>query len=89
MNLPNALTLIRIFLIPFVVVVLLTKEINNWAFWGVFLFLGAALTDILDGFFNCRSGQLSGKKLILQRSNAPLLRLIQATNRFHSFCQQS
>lgn len=59
MNLPNALTLIRIFLVPFVVVVLLTKEIDNWAFWGVFLFLGAALTDTLDGFFARRRKQVT------------------------------
>jgi CDP-diacylglycerol--glycerol-3-phosphate 3-phosphatidyltransferase len=59
MNLPNALTLIRIFLVPFVVVVLLTKEINNWAFWGTSLFLGAALTDILDGFLARRRKQVT------------------------------
>jgi len=59
MNLPNALTLARIFLVPFVVVVLLTKEINNWAFWGVFLFSGAAVTDILDGYFARRRRQVT------------------------------
>jgi CDP-diacylglycerol--glycerol-3-phosphate 3-phosphatidyltransferase len=59
MNLPNALTLVRIFLVPFVVVVLLTKEIDNWAFWGIFLFLGAALTDTLDGFYARRRKQVT------------------------------
>jgi CDP-diacylglycerol--glycerol-3-phosphate 3-phosphatidyltransferase len=59
MNLPNALTLARIFLIPFVVVVLLTKQTENWAFWGTGLFLCAALTDLLDGYFARRRGQVT------------------------------
>ncbi len=59
MNLPNALTLARIFLIPFVVVVLLTKQIHNWAYWGAGLFLAAALTDLLDGYFARRRKQVT------------------------------
>ncbi len=59
MNLPNALTLARIFLIPFVVVVLLTKQMHNWALWGAGLFLAAALTDLLDGYFARRRDQVT------------------------------
>ncbi|MBP1595142.1 MAG: CDP-diacylglycerol--glycerol-3-phosphate 3-phosphatidyltransferase [Acidobacteria bacterium] len=61
MNLPNGLTLIRIFLVPFIVVVLLTRptEIQSWAIWGVSLFLGAALTDLLDGYFARRRKQVT------------------------------
>lgn len=59
MNLPNALTLARIFLIPFVVVVLLTKQMHNWAYWGAGLFLAAALTDLLDGYFARRRKQVT------------------------------
>jgi CDP-diacylglycerol---glycerol-3-phosphate 3-phosphatidyltransferase len=59
MNLPNALTLARIFLIPFVVVVLLTKQIAHWEFWGSGLFLSAALTDLLDGYFARRRKQVT------------------------------
>jgi CDP-diacylglycerol--glycerol-3-phosphate 3-phosphatidyltransferase len=59
MNLPNALTLARIFLVPFVVVVLLTKQTENWAFWGAGLFLSAALTDLLDGYFARRRHQVT------------------------------
>jgi CDP-diacylglycerol---glycerol-3-phosphate 3-phosphatidyltransferase len=51
MNLPNSLTLIRIFLVPIVVVVLLTVKSQHWAYWGASLFLAAALTDLLDGYF--------------------------------------
>ncbi len=59
MNLPNALTLIRIFLVPFVVVVLLTHRMQNWELWGVTLFLGAALTDLLDGYLARRRKQVT------------------------------
>jgi CDP-diacylglycerol--glycerol-3-phosphate 3-phosphatidyltransferase len=47
-NLPNSLTLFRIFLVPFMVVVLLTK-FNN--FVGLGIFLVAAGTDYFDGYF--------------------------------------
>jgi CDP-diacylglycerol--glycerol-3-phosphate 3-phosphatidyltransferase len=53
-NLPNALTLSRIFVVPFLVVVLLTPFSENWLgaprhIVGVALFLAAALTDFFDG----------------------------------------
>jgi CDP-diacylglycerol--glycerol-3-phosphate 3-phosphatidyltransferase len=59
MNLPNALTLARIFLVPIVVIVLLTVEIRVWAFWGASLFLAAALTDLLDGYLARRRKQVT------------------------------
>lgn len=54
MNLPNFLTLLRIFIVPLLVVVLLTPLSENWFgvprhLLGVTIFLGAALTDYLDG----------------------------------------
>lgn len=54
MNLPNALTLLRIFIVPLLVVVLLTPFSESWFglprhILGVAIFLGAALTDYLDG----------------------------------------
>jgi CDP-diacylglycerol--glycerol-3-phosphate 3-phosphatidyltransferase len=58
-NLPNALTLARIFLVPFVVVVLLTRQIHDWAYWGAGLFLAAALTDLLDGYLARRRKQVT------------------------------
>ena len=53
-NLPNSLTLLRIFIVPLLVVVLLTPFSENWFgvprhILGVVLFLVAALTDYLDG----------------------------------------
>ena len=59
MNLPNTLTVVRIFLVPIVVVVLLTVEIRTWAFWGASLFLAAALTDLLDGYLARRRKQVT------------------------------
>src|SRR5512143_257038 len=59
MNLPNALTLARIFLVPIVAAVLLTVEIRIWAFWGAGLFLAAALTDLLDGYLARRRKQVT------------------------------
>lgn len=49
-NVPNALTLLRIFLVPLLVVLLLTRMPNReWLALGVFLL--AALTDALDGYW--------------------------------------
>ena len=54
MNLPNALTLSRIFIVPLLVVVLLTPVSENWLgvpqyILGVAIFVAAALTDYFDG----------------------------------------
>ena len=65
MNLPNVLTLGRIFLVPFLVVVLLTRfqaeqlfgvprEVVGAAIFGV-----AAFTDWLDGYLARRRGQIT------------------------------
>jgi CDP-diacylglycerol--glycerol-3-phosphate 3-phosphatidyltransferase len=57
-NLPNALTLLRIFLVPFLVVVLLTKFTGR-EFVGLGIFLLAAGTDYLDGYFARRTGKVT------------------------------
>jgi CDP-diacylglycerol--glycerol-3-phosphate 3-phosphatidyltransferase len=65
MNLPNALTVGRIFLVPLLVVVLLTKfegrlilgvrkELVGAAIFGI-----AALTDVLDGYLARRRKQIT------------------------------
>src|ERR1043166_8247835 len=53
-NLPNALTLSRIFIVPLLVVVLLTPVSESWLgvpryLLGVAIFVAAALTDYFDG----------------------------------------
>ena len=55
-NLPNALTLLRIFLVPFLVVVLLTKFTAR-EFVGLGIFLVAAITDFFDGWVARRRNQ--------------------------------
>ena len=64
MNLPNALTLLRIFIVPLLVVVLLTPFSESWFgvprhILGVLMFLAAALTDYLDGQIARRRGQVT------------------------------
>ncbi len=58
MNLPNSLTLFRIFLIPLLVVVLLTRFPSR-EFIGVAIFLAAAITDWLDGYLARKRGQVT------------------------------
>ncbi len=58
MNLPNALTLSRIFLTPFLVVILLTK-IDGKEIYGVGIFVIAAFTDYLDGYFARKRNQVT------------------------------
>jgi len=55
-NLPNSLTLFRIFLVPVLVVVLLTKYSN---FLGLGIFLVAAITDYFDGYFARRMNKVT------------------------------
>ena len=55
-NLPNALTLLRIFLVPFLVVVLLTKFTGR-EFVALAIFLVAAVTDFFDGWIARRRNQ--------------------------------
>ena len=64
MNIPNSLTLIRIFLVPFMVVVLLTR-MENFELWGVAILLGAAFTDWLDGYVARRRRQVTGLGVVL------------------------
>ncbi|HHT96908.1 MAG TPA: CDP-diacylglycerol--glycerol-3-phosphate 3-phosphatidyltransferase [Clostridiales bacterium] len=50
MNLPNKITLIRIFMIPFFVFFLLNKQIPYNDYYAATIFILAALTDALDGY---------------------------------------
>ena len=56
MNLPNGLTLMRIFFIPLLMAVLLTQS-NPLI--GAAVFLAASLTDLLDGYFARKRGQIT------------------------------
>ena len=70
MNLPNSLTLLRIFIVPLLVVVLLTKFSESWFglpqhVLGVSLFLIAAFTDWLDGYLARKRRQVSRLGILL------------------------
>jgi CDP-diacylglycerol--glycerol-3-phosphate 3-phosphatidyltransferase len=63
-NLPIALTLLRIFLVPVLVVLLLTRTANG-LYLGTFVFGLAVLTDYLDGYFARRRNQVTRLGIIL------------------------
>ena len=58
MNLPNTLTLSRIFLTPLLVVILLTR-IDGKEIYGVVIFVVAAFTDYLDGYIARKRNQVT------------------------------
>ena len=85
-NLPNALTLLRIFMVPILVVVLLT-EIPDKEYWGLGIFLLAALTDALDGIIARRTNRITvtgamldpiADKLLMSAAFISLVELQQA-----------
>jgi CDP-diacylglycerol--glycerol-3-phosphate 3-phosphatidyltransferase len=73
MNLPIALTLSRIFVVPLLVVVLLASRspifpglyAKYHVFIAVALFLAAAITDSLDGYFARKRGQVTTLGMLL------------------------
>jgi CDP-diacylglycerol--glycerol-3-phosphate 3-phosphatidyltransferase len=65
-NLPNALTVLRIFLVPVLVVVLLTRSrTEGGVFLGAGIFGLAVLTDYLDGWFARRRNQVTKLGILL------------------------
>ena len=73
MNLPNSLTILRIFFVPLLVVVLLTREPNfdfwgmsiHFEVWGVLILLAAASTDAADGYFARKRGEITTLGILL------------------------
>jgi CDP-diacylglycerol---glycerol-3-phosphate 3-phosphatidyltransferase len=68
MNLPNTLTILRIFFVPFLVAVLVEQDLRiEWhgvvwvtnEFLALSIFLIAAATDLLDGYLARRWGQIT------------------------------
>ena len=68
MNLPNTLTILRIFFVPFLVAVLVEQNLRiDWpgevsvpnAFLALAIFLIAAATDLLDGYLARRWKQVT------------------------------
>src|SRR5580658_9776614 len=73
MNLPNTLTILRIFFVPVLVVILLTREPNvvllgysiHFVIWAVLILMAAAATDWADGYFARRRGQVTTLGILL------------------------
>ncbi len=67
MNLPNLLTILRIFFVPLLVAALVQEDLGlkttifglNREFWALLIFLAAAATDLLDGYLARRWGQVT------------------------------
>jgi CDP-diacylglycerol--glycerol-3-phosphate 3-phosphatidyltransferase len=73
MNVPNALTLLRIFFVPLLVAVLLGHSPNvvlwgvsvHFEEWGVLILAAAAVTDWLDGMLARRRGEVTTLGILL------------------------
>ncbi len=73
MNLPNSLTVLRIFFVPLLVVVLLTREPNfdfwglpiHFEVWGVLILLVAAATDVMDGYIARKRREITTLGILL------------------------
>src|SRR6185312_6360539 len=73
MNLPNSLTVLRIFFVPVLIVILLTRSPNielwgfpmHFEFWGVLILLMAAATDWADGYCARRRLQVTTLGILL------------------------
>jgi CDP-diacylglycerol---glycerol-3-phosphate 3-phosphatidyltransferase len=73
MNLANSLTLLRIFFVPVLIVILLTRSPNvelwgfpmHFEFWGVLILLMAAATDWADGYVARRRLQVTTLGILL------------------------
>lgn len=73
MNLPNSLTILRIFFVPLLVVVLLTRQPNfqiwgfpvNFEIWGVLILLAAAATDWADGYYARKRAEVTTLGILL------------------------
>jgi len=61
LTLPNLLTLLRLLLVPVLGVLILADAgaDTQWRWWATVVFVGAALTDLLDGALARRSGTVT------------------------------
>lgn len=92
MNLPNTLTILRIFFAPLLVVVLLTREPNlvlwgvpmHFEVWGVLILLVAAATDWADGYFARRRSEVTTLGILLD----PIADKLLITAAFVSLVEQ-
>src|SRR5262252_2863641 len=65
MNLANGLTLARIFAVPLIVTVLLTRPKGGDMLLAAIIFLLASATDLLDGYFARKRGEVTSLGILL------------------------
>jgi CDP-diacylglycerol---glycerol-3-phosphate 3-phosphatidyltransferase len=73
MNLPNSLTILRIFFVPLLALVLLAQRPNweiwglpvHFEVWGVLILLVAAATDAADGYFARKRSEITTLGILL------------------------
>jgi CDP-diacylglycerol--glycerol-3-phosphate 3-phosphatidyltransferase len=65
MNLANGLTLARIFAVPLIVAVLLTRSNHDDMLLAAVIFLLASATDLLDGYIARKRGQVTTLGILL------------------------
>ena len=61
LNVPNALTVFRIILVPVFLYLLLVSDTQGTAlrYWALGVYIGAAITDLIDGDYARRTGQVT------------------------------
>ena len=94
MNLPNSLTVLRIFFVPLLVVVLLTRQPNfdfwgmpiHFEVWGVLILLMAAATDVMDGYIARKRREITTLGILLDpiAYKLPLKRMMPAKTNHHA-----
>lgn len=65
MNLPNSLTLLRIFLVPLLIAFLFSTRLPHHVLYATAIFLAAAVTDWFDGFLARRQRQVTTLGILL------------------------
>ncbi len=58
-NIPNLLTVIRIFMAPVFLVFLMTESIHHHFLWAFILFVVASITDFIDGKLARKNNQIT------------------------------
>jgi cardiolipin synthase len=59
MTIPNILTLLRVAIIPFIVVLMIAGESDAARWWAFYLFVASAVTDFFDGWLARKLNQES------------------------------
>lgn len=61
LNIPNALTVFRVLLVPVFLYLLIASNTHadSWRYWALAIYVVASLTDLIDGDYARRTGQIT------------------------------